>query len=152
MNRVWTFIISKTLSKEELNSLKEAGNNFVLSWTAHEQQLTASFEIVKEKIIIVKVNEDITGASGCSIDKLTRFIKETEKQFNIELLNRLLVAYKSEETIEIVHATKIKELISQNKISENTVIFNTAVANQNELTNWEQELKNTWLNKYLVNT
>ncbi|MDO9001097.1 MAG: hypothetical protein Q7W45_15135 [Bacteroidota bacterium] len=150
MNRAWTFIISKSLSRDELNSLTELGNNFVLGWTAHEKQLTASFEIFKDKIIIVKVNEDVAGASGCSIDKLTRFVKDAETKFNIELLNRLLVAYKSGEEIEIVHSSKIKELLEQNKISENTIIFNTASNNQNELNNWEQELKNTWLVKYLV--
>ena len=150
MNRAWTFIISKTLSQEELNSLTASGNKFVLGWTAHEQQLTASFEIIKEKIIVVKVNEEVTNASGCSIDKLTRFIKETEAQFKIELLNRLLVAYKKEEGIEVVHSSKIRELLEQNLISENTIIYNTSVNDQNGLKNWEQELKNTWLNKYLI--
>jgi hypothetical protein len=150
MNRVWTFIISKTLSKEELNSLNELGNKFVLGWTAHEQQLTASFEIIGDKIIVVKVNENVTEASGCSIDKLTRFIKETEKLFSIELLNRLLVAYKTNTGIEIVHSSKIKELLAENKISENTIVYNTSVSNQKEFNNWEQELKNTWLSKYLV--
>ena len=150
MNRVWTFIISKTLSKEELNSLNDLGNKFVLGWTAHEQQLTASFEIIGDKIIIVKVNENVTEASGCSIDKLTRFIKETEKQFSIELLNRLLVAYKTNTGIEIVHSSKIKELLAENKISENTIVYNTSVSDQKEFNNWEQELKNTWLSKYHV--
>jgi hypothetical protein len=150
MDRVWTFIISKTLSKEELNSLNELGNKFVLGWTAHEQQLTASFEIIGDKIIVVKVNENVTEASGCSIDKLTRFIKETEKLFSIELLNRLLVAYKTNTGIEIVHSSKIKELLAENKISENTIVYNTSVSNQKEFNNWEQELKNTWLSKYLV--
>jgi hypothetical protein len=150
MNRVWTFIISKTLSKEELNSLNDLGNKFVLGWTAHEQQLTANFEIIGDKIIVVKVNENVTEASGCSIDKLTRFIKETEKLFSIELLNRLLVAYKTNTGIEIVHSSKIKELLAENKISENTIVYNTSVSNQKEFNNWEQELKNTWLSKYLV--
>ncbi|MEO6302909.1 MAG: hypothetical protein ABIP51_07035 [Bacteroidia bacterium] len=149
MSRVWTYIISKKLSNDELNSLLETGNAFVKGWTAHEQQLTASFEIFKERIIVVKVNEDVTGASGCSIDKLTRFIKETEKQFIIELLNRLLVAYKNGDAIEITHSSKIKELLAQHIISENTVVYNTSVLTQNELNNWEQPLKDTWLNKYL---
>ncbi|MBA3681412.1 MAG: hypothetical protein H0W73_09640 [Bacteroidetes bacterium] len=150
MSRVWAYIISKNLSTEELNSLKQAGINFVTGWTAHEQQLTASFEIFKDKIIIVKVNEDVTGASGCSIDKLTRFIKDAEKQFSIELLNRLLVAYKNNDDVEIVHSSKIKELLSENKISENTSVYNTSILTQSELNNWEQPLKETWLNKYLV--
>jgi len=152
MSRVWTYIISKALSTQELNSLQEAGNAFVMGWTAHEQQLTASFEIFKNKIIIVKVNEEVTGASGCSIDKLTRFIKDAEKQFNIELLNRLIVAYKNEDTVEVVHSSKIKELLTENKISENTSVYNTSILTQEELKNWEQPLKATWLSKYLINS
>lgn len=150
MSRVWTFIISKTLSQEEINLLTELGNKFVLGWTAHEQQLTASFDILDNKIIIVKVNENVTEASGCSIDKLTRFIKDTEKKFSIELLNRLLVAFKTNNGIEIIHSSKIKELLSQGVINEHTIVLNTAAANETELINWEQELKNTWLSKYLV--
>ncbi|MEI8136673.1 MAG: ABC transporter ATPase, partial [Bacteroidota bacterium] len=119
-------------------------------WTAHEQELTATFDIIKNKIIVAKVNENITSASGCSIDKLTHFIKDAEKQFNIELLNRLLVAYKSGDEIEIVHASKIKELLEKNIINENTLIYNTAAGNRDELLKWEQPLKNTWLNKYLI--
>ncbi len=149
MSRAWAYIISKKLSAQELNALQEAGNTFVMGWTAHEQQLTASFEIFKDRIIVVKVNEEVTGASGCSIDKLTRFIKDAEKQFNIELLNRLIVAYKNEDAVEVVHSSKIKELLSENKISENTSVYNTSILTQEELKNWEQPLKETWLSKYI---
>ncbi len=152
MNRVWAYIISKSLSKEELSQLQQDGNEFVINWTAHENKLSASFEIMYQRIIIVKVNEAVHGASGCSIDKLTRFIKETEQKFKVELLNRLLVAYKIGETVEITSASNIKNLLSQNVISENTIVLNTALANENELNVWEQELKNTWLSKYLVTT
>lgn len=150
MSRVWAYIISKELSKEDLDSLQQSGNQFVIGWTAHENKLSAEFSILFNRIILVKVNENVHEASGCSIDKLTRFIKETEQKFNIELLNRLLVAYKIGETVEVAHASKIKELLAQNSISENTLILNTALANENDLKNWEQELKNTWLSKYLV--
>ena len=56
MNRVWTFIISKSLSYDDLSLIGEAGIKFVTGWTAHEQKLTASFEIYKNRIIVVKVN------------------------------------------------------------------------------------------------
>ena len=149
MNRVWTFIISKPLSKEDLNLLSELGNAFVLSWTAHEQKLTAHFEIFKSKIIIVRVNEGDVSASGCSIDKLTQFIKAMEKQFNIELLNRLLVAFKKQDEVEIIHSSAIKNLLHEQVVSKNTVVYNTSVNNEQEFLAWEQELQNTWLSKYI---
>ncbi len=151
MNRVWTYVISQALSPEQLTQLQTAGMHFVQHWSAHENKLAASFDIIGNRIIVVKVNEDVHGASGCSIDKLTRFIKETEAAFRIELLNRFLVAYKSTGGIEVTHASKIKELLQQGALSENTTVFNTAIANEDELGNWEQPLKDTWLNKYLAN-
>ena len=70
--------------------------------------------------------------------------------FGIELLNRLLVAYKLSDKVEIVHSSKIKELIQNGTINENTVILNTAASTQNEFSNWELPLKSTWLSKYLA--
>jgi hypothetical protein len=150
MNRAWTYIISKELSSEQLKAIQSAGQEFVKGWTAHEQQLTGSFEIIGDRIIVVKVNEDVHAASGCSIDKLTRFIKQLESGYSIELMNRLLVAYKKDGKIQVVHSSKIKELLSAGAISEDTIVYNTAAATQDDLKNWEQPLKNTWLNKYLV--
>ncbi|WP_317896826.1 hypothetical protein [Aurantibacillus circumpalustris] len=149
MNRVWTYIISAPLGDVELDQLLKAGTTFVEHWSAHENKLTATFEIFKKRIVVVKVDEDITGASGCSIDKLTRFIKVSETMFGVELFNRLLIAYKNGEEVEIVHSSKIKELLDQKVISENSIVYNTSVGNRAELEVWEQPLKNTWLNKYL---
>jgi hypothetical protein len=149
MNRVWTYIISRELSETERKQILEEGTKFVGQWTAHEARLTASFEVFRDKIIIVKVNEQVNSASGCSIDKLTRFIKETEKNFDVGLLNRLLVAYKDNEKINVTHSTEIPHLLASGKINENTIVFNTSVSNEDELKHWELPLKSTWLNKFL---
>lgn len=148
MNRVWTYIISEPLSDTELNQLDEAGKTFVEHWTAHENKLSASFEIFEKRIIIVKVNEDVSGASGCSIDKLTRFIKASEMKFGVQLLNRLLVAYRNNNKLEVVHSSKIKDMLKNGDISAETAVYNTSVANEQELANWIQPLKETWLNRY----
>ena len=111
MNRVWTYLINKNLSSEELQNLNLKGNAFVSEWTAHENKLTASFELFKSRIIIVKVNETVTEASGCSVDKLLRFIKLCEQEFNIQLLNRLLVAINLNNEIQAIHSSEIKTLL-----------------------------------------
>jgi len=150
MNKIWTYIISKNLSESALNELTNDGKAFILDWTAHENQLSADFKILKDRIIIVKVNEDVNNASGCSIDKLTRFIKSSEVKFGIELLNRFIVAYKMDDEIAVVHASTIKDLLAQKKINKDTLVYNSAISREDELQNWEQALKNTWLNKYLA--
>lgn len=150
MKKVWAYIISSQLSDMELDQLLNAGKTFVAHWTAHEHKLKASFEIFKKRIILVTVDEEASNASGCSIDKLTRFIKVTESMFGVELLNRLLVAYKHHEDVNVAHVSQVKELLEKHIISENTIVYNTAIATEPELRDWEQPLKNTWLSKYLV--
>jgi hypothetical protein len=149
MNRVWTYLIDKNLNSEELNNIYIKGNTFVNEWTAHENKLSASFEVYKNKIIIVKVNETVAEASGCSVDKLLRFIKLCEQEFNIQLLNRLLVAINLNNEIQAIHSSEIKSLLLNGSINPETQIYDTSISNESELINWIKPLKNTWLNKFL---
>jgi len=149
MKKVWAFIISKPLGEFELGQLKHDVQTFAESWTAHEQALSSSLEIIGNRIIVLQVDEEITGASGCSIDKLTRFMKLTELKYGVELLNRMLVAYQNGESIDIMPISQIKEALEKNQISENTLIYNTAISTEKEQAEWLKPLKDTWLNKYL---
>lgn len=149
-NRIWTFTISKALSKDQLNKLEQTGREFVNQWTAHDQPLSASFSIEKERLLIVKVNESVYQASGCSIDKLTRFIKQLEQEFNVELLNRLLVPYITPAgQIDVIPAASVKTLLQNATLTASTPVYLTSVTSEAELQNWIQPLSETWLKKYL---
>lgn len=148
--KVWAYAINGNFSDAEINSIINAGKQFVQGWTAHEQKLEASFEIFKGKIILVSVNEDVHNASGCSLDKLSRFMKELGAKYNFDPLNRLLVALKKGDGVDIVHSSKIKDLLQTGEINENTVVYNTAISSHDEYMQWEQTLNNTWLKKYLT--
>src|SRR5689334_11077622 len=149
--KVWIYTFSKVLNSEQLADFKNRCHNFVSTWTAHDVSLDASFEIYKNRLLIFKVNEDKYNASGCSIDKQLRFVKEMEQVFSIELLNRLLVAYVENEEIKVVKQSDIKDLLAADKINENTLIFNNTITHVSELeNNWKLPLDKTWLAKYLV--
>ncbi len=150
--RIWIYTLSKELSNEQLVDFKNRCQNFVSGWTAHDVSLDASFELYQSRLLIFKVNEDKYNASGCSIDKQVRFVKELEQAFSIELLNRLLVAYENNNQVEVVKSAQIKELLSANIISANTLVFDNTITQSSELnTKWKQPLKSTWLAKYLPN-
>lgn len=149
MEKVWIYLSDKELNGEVLDAVLVKGKEFVQSWTAHDSPLKATFEVFSNRFIVVKVDESQYNASGCSIDKLLRFIKQVETDFNLQLLNRLLVPFKDGERVEVVHSSKIKELLNSKKIDENTIVFNTASSNSLEFEGWEQSLKDTWLKKYL---
>jgi hypothetical protein len=142
-------VLSKELSVSELQQLIKNCQAFVDSWTAHEQKLNASFEIYRNRILIFRVDESAYNASGCSIDKLMRFVQLQEKESGIELLNRFLVPFEINGDLKIVHSSKIKDLLNEKAINENTPVFDIAITNSEELKEWKRPLKDTWLSKYL---
>ncbi len=149
MNRVWIFTINKALEASVLHQIENLGQHFVQHWTAHDQALAAQFYIEKQRLLVVKVNEAVYAASGCSIDKLTRFVKQLETDFQIQLLNRLLVAYPHGNGIEVVPSSSIKTLLANQTLTPHSPIYVTDIATEAEQNNWLQPLKDTWLKKYL---
>jgi hypothetical protein len=149
MEKVWVYLSSKVLEGEILKGVIEKGQTFVQNWKAHEMPLIASFEVLYQRFIVVKVNETQYNASGCSIDKLLRLIKQLEADYSIELLNRLLVAYDNNGRVEVVHVSKIKEMLEVGVIKPETIFFDTAVSDSANFLNWKLPMKDTWLKKYL---
>ncbi len=148
--RIWIYTISKELTNEQLVEFKNRCQHFVNGWTAHDVSLDASFELHKNRLLIFKVNEDKYNASGCSIDKQVRFVKELEQTFSVELLNRLLIAYDQNEEVIVVKQSQISELLASNQINQNTLIYNNTISQSSDLeTNWKQPLHQTWLSKYI---
>ena len=150
-NRVWVYLSDKTLDETTIASLKGDLQDFLTGWNAHGTALTASAEILYNHFIIIKVDEEKFAASGCSIDKQFQFIKAAEQKYEITLLNRLLVAYKKDNEVKVIHSSKVTELLSTGELNENTGIFNVAVGNDAELrSNFEIPLSKSWLAKFLV--
>ncbi len=149
--RIWIYTLSKELSNEQISDLKSRCQNFVSGWTAHDVSLDASFELYQNRLLIFKVNEEKYNASGCSIDKQLRFVKELEQIFSVELLNRLLVAYENNHQVEVVKSSQIKDLLSSHTITANTLVFDNTVTQSSDLDiKWKQPLHKTWLSKYLM--
>ncbi len=149
MKKIWIYLSDKELKDELLNSVLKAGQDFVQNWKAHEMPLNATFEVQNNRFIVVGVDETTYNASGCSIDKLLRLIKQLESDHKIQLLNRLLVGYKTPNGVEVVPSSLVKEKLASKQLDENTLIYNVAVSDSKEYENWLQPLKDTWLKKYL---
>ncbi len=157
MQKLWIYTLSKKLTEEQEMDLKNRCQAFVTGWTAHDVSLDASFELYKHRLLIFKVDETKYAASGCSIDKQVRLVKELEQVFSVELLNRLLVVYDAlsfsvtNETIEVVKASEIKELLANGVISKDTLVYDNTITNSDELkSSWKKSLKETYLAKYLA--
>jgi hypothetical protein len=144
-SRVWVYQADRKLTVSEVQQIQDELNSFATGWTAHNNQLKAKGEVKYDRFLILTVDENQAGASGCSIDKSVRFIKDIEQQFSINLLDRFNLAYR--EGSEVLSAPRhvFEDMIKQGSINTNTVVFNNMVQNLKELqTKWEVPFKDSW--------
>jgi hypothetical protein len=144
-SRVWVYQSDKQLNDADVIKLQIMLDNFTTGWTAHNNQLKAKAEIRYNRFIVLIVDESQAGASGCSIDKSVRFMKDIEQEFGINLFDRFNLAYRSNEEILSVPRHTFEGLIVNKTIDANTTVFNNMVQNLTELeTKWEVPFKDSW--------
>jgi len=148
--RVWVYQSNRGLDPPEVNSIKEEGTKFISGWSAHGAELKASFDVLYDRFIVIGVDEGQAMASGCSIDKSVGFMKELEKKFDLNLFDRMQVAYKTDDRIEACSLSGFEKLADEKKVNENTIVFNNMVTSKAELdSDWEVPLKKSWQKRVL---
>jgi hypothetical protein len=144
-SRVWIYQANRILTEEEVLSILQMLNNFTAEWLAHGHALAAIGEVLHHQFIILSVDEEIAGATGCSIDKSVNLMKEIEQKFNLNLFDRFRIAFRQNEEVINCSREEFEIMIKNGIVNENTLVFNNLINNRNELqTAWEIPLKDSW--------
>ena len=147
-SRIWIYQVNRELTTQEQTIIQQKLDDFVISWQAHGQQLAAGAEIRYQRFIILAIDEDQAQATGCSIDKSVGILKALEAQLNIQLFDRMQIAYRDGETIKSCSKEAFEHLIEQGLINEETIVFNNLIQQYKDLsTNWEVPMKLSWHQK-----
>lgn len=149
-SRVWIFQSSRPLASAEIDLLSHELVNFLSSWTAHNQNLYAGFEIKEAWFMTIAVDENHASASGCSIDKLTHFVKSQEAALGVSFFDRLTVLIKSkDEQIKPYSLRAFQDAVKAGSISPSDRSFDnilpTLALYQDQ---HERPVYQTWLAKY----
>jgi hypothetical protein len=150
-SRVWVYQSDRKLSDEEVAIISEKTTQFLTQWTAHGANLEAGFEIKYNRFIVIGLNQENASASGCSIDASVHFIQQLEKQFDLDLLDKMNVTYYNGDFIAHKSLADFKKMAKARSVSPNTVVFNNLVNTKEEyLENWEVPAKESWHNRFLA--
>jgi hypothetical protein len=150
-SRVWVYQSNRKLSDEEVAILKPLTEKFLENWTAHGSDLEAGFEVRYNRFIVFGLNQENASASGCSIDASVKFIQTLEKEFNIDLLDKMNVTFYNGEFIAHKSLSDFRKMAKARSVSANTVVFNNLVNTKAEyLENWEVPAKESWHNRFLA--
>lgn len=149
--RVWVYQSDRKFSDAEVKAIESAGRNFISGWAAHGANLNASFDVLYNLFIVIAVDEKQAMASGCSIDKSVRFVKDLEQQLNLNLFDRMQVAYRKEKEITVCKLSDFEKLAAEGTVNATTIVFNNMVNTKAAFdSEWEVPLKQSWQSKVLV--
>jgi len=149
--RVWIYQSNREFSNNEVDIIKEKTTNFIQNWQRHGDDLKASFCVKYNQFIVLAVDENFNNVSGCSIDASVNLIKNLEKDFSIDLTNKLNISFKDNNNINIVSMADFQKYVKQQKITANTIVFNNMVTTKEAFENsWEVTADTSWHKRFLV--
>ncbi|TCK69249.1 hypothetical protein DFQ05_0769 [Winogradskyella wandonensis] len=149
-SRIWIYQANRSFSEVEIQEIAEKLQAFITAWTAHGQDLQAGFKVVYKRFIVIALNQNLNAATGCSIDASVHFIQQLEKDYNVDLMDKMNVSYKQGDYIAHKSLIDFKKMAKDKAVSKNTIVFNNLVTNIAEFKeNWEVPASESWHSRFL---
>jgi hypothetical protein len=144
--RLWIFAAERRLSDAEQQRLIPAVDAFLDGWAAHGAPLAAARDLRYGQFLFVAVDESNAGASGCSIDALTRVLASLEGELGLELVNHGPVLYRADGRVERLDRAAFADRVRRGEVAVNTIVFNNTLSRVAELQNgrWEVPAGDSW--------
>mgnify|MGYP007086409987 FL=1 len=149
-SRVWIYQANRSFSEQELEEIQSKLNVFIENWTAHGSDLQSGYLIKYKRFIVISLNQNLNKATGCSIDASVHFIQQLEKEYNVDLMDKMNVSYKQGDFVAYKTLIDFKKMAKDKAVSKNTIVFNnlvTSIAEFNE--NWEVPASESWHNRFV---
>ncbi|VAW25395.1 hypothetical protein MNBD_BACTEROID04-1186 [hydrothermal vent metagenome] len=150
-SKIWIYQSNREFSDNELEIIKTKLDSFIENWQGHGDDLKASYQLKYNQFIILAVDEKFNEVSGCSIDASVNLIKQFEKEFMLDLTNKLNISFKDNNNINIVSLSDFQHYVKQGKINLNTIVFNNMVTSKADyINNWEVTADKSWHKRFFV--
>jgi len=149
-SRIWIYQTSRELNQQEESAIAETLKSFCDQWATHGSGLKTSFRIDHNRFVLLAVDEQAGGASGCSIDSSVRVLKELEQKLNLDFFDRSEIAFWIDNGVVTYPLAQLKNLFADGRLNHDSETFNTLAAT---LGDWNESARmpvaNSWLKRYL---
>jgi chemotaxis regulatin CheY-phosphate phosphatase CheZ len=148
-SKIWIYQSNRKFSEDEVQAIETDLHLFLESWESHGTGLESSYQIKYQRFIIIAVNQDVQVATGCSIDKSVQFIQQLEQKYQVDLLDKMNVTYKTGEHIAHKTLLDFKKMAKEKAVSEHTIVFNNLVNSIEEFNeSWEVPAAESWHSRF----
>ena len=137
--RIWIYASETSLNSNQQKEIINILSDHLEGWNAHKVPLTAGVTILENHFIVVALDENKNGASGCSIDTLQQKVQEIEKEFSISLMNRLNVFCKIEQEIHCIPSFKLESMAKAD-----TPFYDLTILAKSDLNTYLKPISEGW--------
>jgi len=149
--RVWIYQASRPLTEIEIMALLPRLAAFAEEWTSHGRQLAASAQLLHQQFLVIGLDEQVAGASGCSIDASVRFVQELEQHLGVQLLEKSRMAFLTNGELRLLTRRELRDAIATGQVQPDTLYFNNTVNTKAQLDDqWPAPAGQTWLASYFT--
>src|SRR5579871_103551 len=149
-SRVWIYQSNRIFSVSEALQIEDLLNEFATSWKSHGTPVKGHANLFFGQFVVLMADESATGVSGCSTDSSVRLIKQVEQLFNVNMFDRLLLAFVVKEKVQMLPLSQLSYAAENDFINQETIYFNNTVQTKEELeNNWMIPISKSWLSKKL---
>lgn len=127
-SRVWVYASNRALDSTESTFVQDEINEFVKQWATHGKELVAKGAVLFDRFIILAVDEQKVGASGCSIDSSVHFVKALGKELDVNFFDRLNLYITKDQEIKRIHISDMANFADWK-------LFDPMIANIEQLLN-----------------
>ena len=145
-SRVWIYQANRAFSKTEIEELEGKIEKFTGIWNSHGSAVKSFAHLFFGHFIIMMADETNVKVGGCSTDSSFRFIKNIEKDYDIQLLDRQTLAFIVKNKVYLIPLEDINYSIENDIITTETLYFNNTILTKKQLlNNWIIPVKDSWL-------
>jgi hypothetical protein len=147
--RVWVFAAERPLAGPAREALLTDVDTFLDGWAAHGTPLPCGRDLLHDRFLIIAVDERAAGVSGCSIDALTRQLREHERRLGMALLDNGPVHYRADDGVARVSRAQFGMLADAGTVTPDTVVFDNTVPDLGAVRSgtWETPARGAWHGK-----
>lgn len=147
--KVWMYQASRPFTEADKKVIYNLSEVFLSQWESHNIPVQGSVDVLNDLFIRIAAFTDEPSMCGRAQDAQVRLAKELEQELDLQLTNRMLLAFEIEKEIKVVHLDDVPGLVSEGLISNESTFFNNLITSKEEFNkDWMTKASRTWLSRY----
>jgi hypothetical protein len=145
-SRVWIYQSSRPFIEKEANEINEQLYQFYAQWQSHGDPVKGWAKLLFRQFVVVIADENDIKVSGCSTDSSVRIIKSIERQYSVNMFDRMMLTFLVKDKAEMLPLNQVQYAIDKGYITKDTLFFNNIAGTKKELMeNWLVPISESWL-------